>query len=134
MTSPAGTVFRSCWRWYRPTRPTPRSAQSFLGREEAKGGYYTDILDGIAAHGVDPARQMEELHNRLMFTILVSNTDDHLKNHGFLYEGDGRWVLAPAFDINPQPERHRTLKTGISEEYGRAASIGRRSRRPPGST
>lgn len=100
------------------------SAQSFLGREEAKGGYYTDILDGIAAHGVDPARQIEELHNRLMFTILVSNTDDHLKNHGFLYEGDGRWVLAPAFDINPQPERHRTLKTGISEEYGRAASIG----------
>ena len=100
------------------------SAQSFLGREEAKGGYYTDILDGIAAHGVDPARQMEELHNRLMFTILVSNNDDHLKNHGFLYEGAGRWVLAPAFDINPQPERHRTLKTGISEEYGRAASIG----------
>ena len=100
------------------------SAQSFLGREEAKGGHYTDILDGIAAHGVDPARQMEELHNRIMFTILVSNTDDHLKNHGFLYEGDGRWVLAPAFDINPQPERHRTLKTGISEEYGRAASIG----------
>lgn len=99
------------------------SAQSFLGREEAQGGYYTDILDGIAAHGVDPVRQMEELHNRLMFTILVSNNDDHLKNHGFLYEADGRWVLAPAFDINPQPQRHRMLETGISEEYGRAASI-----------
>ncbi len=99
------------------------SAQSLLGRHEAQGGYYTDILDGIAAHGVDPDRQMEELHNRLMFTILVSNNDDHLKNHGFLYVAEGRWVLAPAFDINPQPERHRMLTTGISEEYGRAASI-----------
>ena len=99
------------------------SAQSFLGRQEAQGGYYTDILDGIVAHGVDPDRQMEELHNRLMFTILVSNNDDHLKNHGFLYVDEGRWVLAPAFDINPQPERHRMLATGISEEYGRTASI-----------
>lgn len=99
------------------------SAQSFLGRGEAQGAYYTDILDGIAAHGAEPARQMEELHNRLMFTILVSNNDDHLKNHGFLYEAEGRWVLAPAFDINPQPERHRMLETGISEEYGRVASI-----------
>ena len=99
------------------------SAQSFLGRKEADDAFYTDILDGIAAHGVEPARQMEELHNRLMFTILVSNNDDHLKNHGFLYEAEGRWVLAPAFDINPQPKRHRMLVTGISEEYGRAASI-----------
>ena len=99
------------------------SAQSFLGRQEAQTAFYTDILDGIAAHGVEPVRQMEELHNRLMFTILVSNNDDHLKNHGFLYGAEGRWVLAPAFDINPQPDRHRMLETGISEEYGRAASI-----------
>ena len=106
-----------------PGRIPYLSAQSFLGREEGRGGYYTDILDSIAAHGAEPERQMEELHQRLMFTILVSNNDDHLKNHGFLYSHDDRWVLAPAFDINPQPERHRSLETGISEEYGRAASI-----------
>ena len=99
------------------------SAQSFLGRQEGSGAFYTDMLDAIATDGSDPERQMEELHQRLMFTILVSNNDDHLKNHGFLYDRDGRWVLAPAFDINPQPERHRILETGISEEYGRAASI-----------
>ena len=99
------------------------SAQSFLGRDEAEGGFYTDILDALAAHGADPVRQMEELHNRLMFTILVSNNDDHLKNHGFLHRTGGLWVLAPAFDINPQPERHRMLATGISEEFGRTASI-----------
>lgn len=99
------------------------SAQSFPGRLEAQGSCHTDILDGIITHGVDPDCQMEELHNRLMFTILVSNTDDHLKNHGFRYVDDGRWVLAPAFDINRQPERHRKLTTGISEEYGRTTSI-----------
>ncbi len=106
-----------------PGRIPYLSAQSFLGREDGNGGYYTDMLDGIAAHGAEPARQMEELHQRLMFTILVSNNDDHLKNHGFLFAHDDRWVLAPAFDINPRPERHRSLETGISEEYGRAASI-----------
>ena len=99
------------------------SAQSFLERAEGSGGYYTDIIDGIAAHGAEPGRQMEELHLRLMFTILVSNNDDHLKNHGFLYADDNRWILAPAFDINPQPERHIRLETGISEEFGRTASI-----------
>ncbi len=98
------------------------SARSFLGTE-AREGYYTDIVDRLSAHGHAPERQMAELYRRLLFTILVSNNDDHLKNHGFLHVSSGRWTLAPAFDINPKPERHRSLKTGISEEYGTAASI-----------
>ena len=66
---------------------------------------------------------MEELHRRILFVILVSNTDDHLKNHGLLYEGAGGWTLSPAFDINPQPLRHPQLKTGISELSGREATV-----------
>ena len=66
---------------------------------------------------------MEELHRRILFTILVSNTDDHLKNHGLLYAGDGSWVLSPAFDINAQPHRTQQLKTGISELSGFEASV-----------
>lgn len=99
------------------------SAQSFLGAEEATGGYYTDLADQIRAYGADPGRQMEELHRRIMFTILVSNNDDHLKNHALLYAGENKWALAPAFDINPQPERHRHLETGISELSGFEASV-----------
>lgn len=99
------------------------SAQSFMGAEEATGGFYTDFADQLRAHGANPAAQMEELHRRIMFTILVSNTDDHLKNHALLYAGDQKWALAPAFDINPQPERHRHLETGISELSGYEASI-----------
>ena len=99
------------------------SAQSFMGRQEATGGFYTELADVMRAHCASHKAELEELHRRIMFTILVSNNDDHLKNHGFLYAGEGKWALAPAFDINPQPQRHRRLETGISEASGFEASI-----------
>ena len=99
------------------------SAQSFLGAETAAGAYYTDIADALRAHALDPRAQLTELFRRMLFTILVSNNDDHLKNHGLLHAGGGLWVLSPAFDINPQPHRRRQLETGISEISGNAASI-----------
>jgi serine/threonine-protein kinase HipA len=49
--------------------------------------------------------------------------DDHLHNHGFLHVAHGQWRLAPAFDVNPFPERARELKTWVSEDAGPAASI-----------
>ncbi len=60
-----------------------------------------------------PVEDLHELWRRIVFTILVSNKDDHLKNHGFIYAGGDRWRLSPAFDINPLPSRHRVLETGI---------------------
>lgn len=45
----------------------------------------------------------------------LSNTDDHLKNHGLLLTPSGGWALSPAFDVNPSPRRQRRLTTGISE-------------------
>ena len=99
------------------------SVQSFIGAGAATGAYYTDIADALRAHAFDPTAQLTELYRRVLFTILVSNNDDHLQNHGLLHAGGGRWVLSPAFDINPQPSRHRHLETGISELSGHAASI-----------
>jgi len=99
------------------------SAQSFLGTAAATGAFYTDISDSLRAHALDPRGQLAELYRRILFTILVSNTDDHLKNHGLLHAGGGRWILSPAFDINPQPFRRRQLETGISELSGNTASI-----------
>ena len=99
------------------------SAQSFIGVGAATGGFYTDIADGLRAHGSDSRQQMDELYRRILFTILVSNTDDHLKNHGLLHVGEGRWMLPPAFDINPQPYRRRHLETRISDLSGNLASI-----------
>ena len=99
------------------------SAQSFLGVEVATGAYYTDVADALRAHALDPRAQLTELYRRMLFTILVSNNDDHLKNHGLLHAGGGLWVLSPAFDVNPQPHRRRHLETGISDLSGNAASI-----------
>ena len=102
------------------------SARTLLDREGTEGAHYTDIADAMREHcgGADlVVSELKELHDRILFTILVSNNDDHLKNHGFLYADDGAWVLSPAFDINPQPERHRHLETGISPLSGHEASI-----------
>ena len=99
------------------------SAQSFLGADTATGAFYSDLADSLRAHAFDPAQQMAELYRRILFMILVSNADDHLKNHGLLHVGEGRWVLSPAFDINPQPFRRRRLTTGISELSGNTASV-----------
>ncbi|TCP61422.1 serine/threonine-protein kinase HipA [Rhodovulum bhavnagarense] len=97
------------------------SARTALGGAES--GTYDEMAEVIRRISKDPRADLEELFGRIAFTILVANTDDHLKNHGFLYLGDNRWGLAPAFDINPQPDRQRSLETPISELSGHDASI-----------
>ena len=102
------------------------SAQTLLEARRGESRFYTDIADGlrvVCRTDTEALAEMVELHLRILFTILVSNNDDHLKNHGLLYAGEGSWALAPAFDINPQPFRHRELKTGISEIGGFDASV-----------
>jgi serine/threonine-protein kinase HipA len=84
---------------------------------------YTEFVDALRQHGAQPQADGEELWRRIAFSILITNVDDHLHNHGFLHEQLGQWRLAPAFDINPFPERARELKTWISEDTGPAASI-----------
>lgn len=103
------------------TRIPYMSARTAL--EDADVGTYDQIAEVIRRISKDARKDLEELFGRIAFTILVANCDDHLKNHGFLYMGENRWGLAPAFDINPQPERHRTLETSISELSGHEASI-----------
>ena len=102
------------------------SAQTLVGKHRGESGYYTDIADSlrmVASTERQALAELAELHRRILFTILVSNTDDHLKNHGLLYAGQGSWALSPAFDINPQPLRHQQLKTGISPLSGFEASV-----------
>lgn len=101
------------------------SAASLLGAEpgDPRETCYTEIVDAIRAHGHDTAKDIKELWRRIAFSILITNLDDHLRNHGFLHVGRGQWRLSPAFDLNPFPDRHRELKTWISEEAGPEASI-----------
>jgi serine/threonine-protein kinase HipA len=101
------------------------SAATLLGADsdDSRDHYYTEIVDAIRVHGADAQSDIEELWRRMAFSILITNVDDHLHNHGFLHENHGQWSLAPAFDINPFPERMRELKTWISEETGPEATI-----------
>jgi serine/threonine-protein kinase HipA len=64
-----------------------------------------------------------KLWRRLVFNILISNTDDHLRNHGFLYEGQAGWRLSPAYDINPVPTdiKPRILSTAINQDDNTAS-------------
>jgi serine/threonine-protein kinase HipA len=68
---------------------------------------YLDIAEFIADNGAAGwvATDLAQLFRRLVFNIFTSNRDDHLRNHGFIREGTG-WRLAPAYDLNPSPEKH----------------------------
>jgi len=69
------------------------------------------------------AGYVSRLRRRIVFSILISNTDDHLRNHGFLYAGQAGWRLSPAYDLNPVPVdiKPRILTTAINEDDGTAS-------------
>ena len=65
---------------------------------------YLDIVDFIESYGVDVEANLHQLWRRIVFNIAISNTDDHLRNHGFILTDKG-WVLSPAYDLNPSIEK-----------------------------
>ncbi len=91
------------------------SARTALERSGTEQGSYTEIAEVIRVISRAPRADLHELWARIVFSVLITNTDDHLKNHGFVYAGDGLWRLSQMFDVNPQAERHRYLKTAIME-------------------
>lgn len=84
---------------------------------------YAEMVDSIRVYGAAPQEDIEELWRRIAFSILITNVDDHLHNHGFLHVERETWRLAPAFDVNPFPDKLRELKTWVSEETGPSATV-----------
>lgn len=101
------------------------SAATMIGADPTEPGEhaYTELVDVLRQHGSQPSIDIEELWRRVAFSILITNVDDHLMNYGFLHVDRGLWRLAPAFDVNPFPDRIRELKTWISEEAGPEARV-----------
>jgi len=93
------------------------SAMTLLGRADGdnhtSGASYLELVEFIGRHGSHPASDMEELWRRIVFSIAVHNTDDHLRNHGFLLNEMG-WKLSPAYDLNADPQGSG-LSLNISE-------------------
>lgn len=79
------------------------SAMTMVQSRERETGSYLDIAEVIEESGAAPTEDLHELWRRIAFGLLISNTDDHLRNHGFLRESTSGWKLSPAFDINPDP-------------------------------
>lgn len=98
------------------------SAQTFLGSDPDRAESYEEIAMMMRAHAAQPQAQIHELYRRMAYGILIRNTDDHLRNHGFLRTPAG-WTLSPAFDINPEHRPGGWLQTPISEIHGAECSI-----------
>lgn len=73
------------------------------GDGASTGASYLEIAEVIMSHGASPREDLEELWSRIVFNILISNADDHLRNHGFLLVPNAGWRLSPAYDMNPVP-------------------------------
>ncbi|MDT8444563.1 MAG: type II toxin-antitoxin system HipA family toxin [Desulfuromonadales bacterium] len=99
------------------------SAMSMLGATDNETRSYMEFVDALRQYGAAPKADMHLLWRRIVFNILISNTDDHLRNHGFLYSGADGWRLAPAYDLNPVPIdiKPRVLSTAIDLDDGTAA-------------
>ena len=99
------------------------SAMSMLDARDNDPRSYLELADSLRHHGAAARSDLAELWRRVVFSILISNTDDHLRNHGFLYEIGQGWRLSPAYDLNPVPTDvgPRVLTTYIDEHDGTAS-------------
>ena len=94
------------------------SAMTLLGKTDgasaADGTSYLDIADFMKSYGAQPKQDLVELWKRIVFNMAVSNTDDHLRNHAFIFAENG-WRLSPLYDVNPVPYGDE-LSLNVDEE------------------
>lgn len=92
------------------------SAMTMLGHKDGDsyrdGASYLEIVDFLSSQGASVDSDLQELWTRIVFNIMIANTDDHLRNHGFLMTNKG-WILSPAYDLNPD-ENGTGLSLNIS--------------------
>jgi serine/threonine-protein kinase HipA len=88
------------------------SALTMLEASDGERRSYLEIADLIERYSPKAEADLRELYRRVLFSVLTANTDDHLRNHAFLWERDG-WALSPAYDLNPNPDNPGRLSTAI---------------------
>ena len=126
-----GGVVVPPWRLVHPTKTKPAllakrfdregvdvripfmSALCALDAQDNEAGSYLDIAAVLRTAGIAPTEDLQQLWRRMLFNILVSNADDHLRNHGFLWRKG--WRLSPAYDLNPCPEKRGFHATAFDE-------------------
>ena len=81
------------------------SAMTQLQKTDGEEGSYLEIADFIKTNGINVKEDLIELWKRIVFNMAIRNTDDHLRNHGFMLTKSG-WTLSPMFDVNPIPYKN----------------------------
>jgi serine/threonine-protein kinase HipA len=100
------------------------SAMTMLEAGEMEPRSYLEIVDVIEQSSARGTEDIRELWRRIAFTILIRNTDDHLRNHGFLRTSTSGWALSPAFDVNPDPEPgNNLLSTSVDGSSDEASLV-----------
>lgn len=98
------------------------SAMTMLEASDGDQRSYLEIAEVIEERSPAATPELRQLWRRMAFSILISNTDDHLRNHGFLHERGESWTLSPAFDLNPNPDPGpKHLSTRIDFDSTRAS-------------
>ena len=96
------------------------SAMAMLGMRDGERGSYVELVDALVSNGADTEADVAQLYRRMVFNVLASNVDDHMRNHGFLWNGEMGWKLSPAYDLNPVPVdvKAHVLSTNINFDDG----------------
>lgn len=98
------------------------SAMTMLEAADGDQRSYLEIADVVERRSPRAVEELRQLWRRMAFSILISNTDDHLRNHGFLHSDGETWALSPAFDLNPNPgPGAKYLSTRIDFDSSRAS-------------
>ena len=91
-----------------------------MGSKDGERDNYPEMVDALAQYGAKAKGDAHALYRRVVFNVLISNVDDHLRNHGFLWLDKAGWSLSPAYDLNPVPTdlKARVLTTNINLDEG----------------
>ena len=91
------------------------SGLSMMGLKDGEHGSYPELVDALTQFGARASTDAAELFRRMVLNVLISNVDDHLRNHGFLWRDKAGWTLSPVYDLNPVPVdvKPRILTTNI---------------------
>jgi len=88
------------------------SAMTATGSDDGDQRDYDDVAGAVRDLSSTPRADLHELFDRVVANVALGNTDDHLRNHGFL-AARGAWTLSPVFDVNPTPDPYRARSTSI---------------------
>jgi serine/threonine-protein kinase HipA len=99
------------------------SAMTLVQGRDGSPGDYLEVAETLTEFGSRVSVDLRQLWRRIAFSVAIHNTDDHLRNHGLLRDGVSGWRLAPAFDINPNPDAGAQRVTGIGGARGRGDEL-----------